>query len=64
MSARMNKSLVNSILDAQGGPIPVDRRPRLNDRLAHRIVAAGAGAEGLNSTMTEIVSIRARGNPR
>ena len=69
MSARVNKSLVNSILDAQGGAIPVDRRPRLNDRLAHRIVAAGAGAEGSNSTMTEIVSIRAReildsrGNP-
>ncbi len=69
MSARVNKSLVNSILDAQGGAIPVDRRPRLNDRLAHRIVAAVAGAEGSNSTMTEIVSIRAReildsrGNP-
>ncbi len=65
----MTKIFVNSILDAAGGPIPVDRRPRLNDRLTHRVVAGGAGAEGLNSTMTEIVSIRAReildsrGNP-
>ena len=60
---------LSSIQDAQGGNISVDRRPKLNDRLAHRILAVGAGAEGQDTNMTEIVSIKAReildsrGNP-
>ncbi len=62
-------TFIDTILGAGGGAIAVDRRPRLNERLSHRIVAAGAGAEGSTGTMTEIVSIKAReildsrGNP-
>jgi enolase len=67
--------IVTTIRSA-GGDIAVDRRPRLNDRMNHRIIASSAGQKhaattGTNdrSNMTEIVSIRAReildsrGNP-
>jgi len=52
--------LLNTIQSAAGKPLAVDRRPKLNDRLQHRI---------MRSNMTEIVAIRARevldsrGNP-
>ncbi len=52
--------LLNTIQSAAGEDLAVDRRPKLNDRLQHRI---------LRSNMTEIVAIRARevldsrGNP-
>jgi enolase len=52
--------IIETIQGIGGNPIPVDRRPRLNDRLQHQI---------LRSHMTEIVSIHAReildsrGNP-
>ena len=56
-----------------GGVVAVDRRPRLNDRLAHRIVSSLSSGDPQTtenrSNMTEIVSIRAReildsrGNP-
>ena len=60
---------LETIVGTGGAPIAVDRRPRLNERLAHRIVSPGTPAEGQTSTMTEIVSIKAReildsrGNP-
>jgi enolase len=52
-----------------GIDVPVDRRPRLNDRLAHRVVAQTPSPNQDRSNMTEIVSIKAReildsrGNP-
>jgi len=52
--------LLNTIRSAAGEALTVDRRPKLNDRLLHRIA---------RSDMTEIVAIRARevldsrGNP-
>jgi enolase len=52
--------LLNMIRSAAGEALAVDRRPKLNDRLLHRI---------MRSDMTEIVAIRARevldsrGNP-
>jgi enolase len=67
--------LIESIGLAGGRSIPVDRRPKLNDRLTHRVVASGSLNDGSilqngqRSTMTEIVSIHAReildsrGNP-
>lgn len=61
--------LVQSILASGGGEIAVDRRPKLNDRLAHRVVHSSPLAEGKSAPMTEIVSIKAReildsrGNP-
>jgi len=60
--------LIENIGIAGGRSISVDRRPKLNDRLSHRIVAT-AGQTDQRSTMTEIVSIHAReildsrGNP-
>jgi len=54
------QELLGTIQSAAGDTLPVDRRPKLNDRLQHRI---------LRSDMTEIVAIRARevldsrGNP-
>jgi len=56
----MAQRLLSTIQSAAGETLALDRRPRLNDRLRHRIV---------RSDMTEIVSIRARevldsrGNP-
>ena len=52
--------ILETIQSAAGHPLAVDRRPKLNDRLQHRIV---------RTEMTEIVAIRARevldsrGNP-
>lgn len=52
--------LIDTIRAAHGAPIPVNRRPKLHERLHHRV---------LRSDMTEIASIRAReildsrGNP-
>ena len=60
---------LQTIFSSKGGMIAVDQRPKLNDRLAHRIVADRAGTGELRSKMTDIVSIRAReildsrGNP-
>ena len=54
------QGLLNTIQSAAGEALAVDRRPKLNDRLLHRI---------MRSDMTEIVAIRARevldsrGNP-
>jgi enolase len=54
------EGLLHIIQSAAGENLPVDRRPKLNDRLLHRI---------MRSDMTEIVAIRARevldsrGNP-
>jgi enolase len=62
--------LVESIGGADGLAVAVDRRPKLNDRLDHRIVARGPSEpKNDRSFMTEIVSIHAReildsrGNP-
>ena len=66
--------LIETIAGATGATIAVDRRPKLQDRLQHRIArvqnAAGRKLkEGQRTTMTEIVSIHAReildsrGNP-
>ena len=55
------QGLLNTIHSAAGEALAVDRRPRLNDRLQHRIL--------MRNEMTEIVAIRARevldsrGNP-
>ncbi len=59
--------LLETIVGLGGRSIAVDRRPKLNDRLQHRIMAPYAGEQKGN--MTEIVSITAReildsrGNP-
>ena len=63
--------IVESIAGLTGGNVAVDRRPRLNDRLQHRVVANGVSTATPHQkgTMTEIVSITAReildsrGNP-
>lgn len=62
--------LVEMIAGVSGSAIAVDRRPKLNDRLAHRIVRpSGVLSTDLRREMTEIVSIHAReildsrGNP-
>jgi len=44
------QELLNSIQSAAGEALAVDRRPKLNDRLQHRI---------MRSDMTEIIAIRA-----
>lgn len=60
---------VQSILGVGGSDIAVDRRPKLNERLLHRVIYGNSGAEGKDARMTEIVSIKAReildsrGNP-
>ena len=57
---RSVQELLTTIQSAAGDSLAVDRRPRLNDRLQHRIA---------RTDMTEIVAIRARevldsrGNP-
>jgi len=59
--------LLETIIGISGSTIAVDRRPRLNDRLQHRILAPQM-AEG-KGNMTEIIAIKAReildsrGNP-
>jgi enolase len=64
--------LVQSISIIGGRTVPVDRRPKLNERLNHRVVAqhpATSNQSKYRSNMTEIVSIHAReildsrGNP-
>src|ERR1700722_577945 len=61
--------LVQSIFVAGGRTVPVDRRPKLNERLMHRVVAQHPAPSSHRSNMTEIVSIHAReildsrGNP-
>jgi enolase len=64
--------LVESITLAGGSTLPVDRRPKLNERLNHRVVSqhsASLSQSKFRSNMTEIVSIHAReildsrGNP-
>jgi enolase len=45
------QQLLQTIHSAAGEILAVDRRPKLNDRLLHRIV---------RTDMTEIVAIRAR----
>ena len=63
--------LLESIVAASGRSIAVDRRPKLNDRMTHRIVTPGSTLQSSEQkgTMTEIVSITAReildsrGNP-
>jgi enolase len=71
VSANKKVELVQTIGGAGGHTVAVDRRPKLNERLAHRIVARQP-SDTLTpdrSTMTEIVSIHAReildsrGNP-
>ena len=58
-----------TIAAAGGASVPVDRRPKLNDRLTHRVVAQYPRTSSNRSNMTEIVSIQAReildsrGNP-
>jgi enolase len=59
--------ILETILGAGGSRIAVDRRPKLNERLQHRILVPQA-AEG-KGNMTEIIAIKAReildsrGNP-
>jgi enolase len=61
--------LVQSITLAGGSTLPVDRRPKLNERLNHRVVSQHSATSTNRSNMTEIVSIHAReildsrGNP-
>jgi enolase len=63
--------LVQTIAGAgpAAAPIAVDRRPKLNDRLRHRITAQTENFSGKGISMTDIVSITAReildsrGNP-
>jgi enolase len=63
---------VQSIASAGGRTVAVDRRPKLNERLNHRVVSqhsAPSSHPNYRSNMTEIVSIHAReildsrGNP-
>src|SRR5258708_11097052 len=62
-------NLVQSIASTGGRTVPVDRRPKLNERLMHRVVAQHSSSQNNRSNMTEIVSIHAReildsrGNP-
>jgi enolase len=63
--------IVQTIQRAGGGHVAVDHRPRLNDRLTHRVLTHGAPSPSRTHRrdMTEIVSIHAReildsrGNP-
>ncbi|MEK6397506.1 MAG: phosphopyruvate hydratase, partial [Terriglobus sp.] len=59
--------ILETILGASGSRIAVDRRPKLNERLQHRILAPQGG--DVKGNMTEIIAIKAReildsrGNP-
>ncbi len=61
--------LVQSITLLGGRTVAVDRRPKLNERLNHRVVPQHSALQENRSNMTEIVSIHAReildsrGNP-
>ena len=74
MSDRFHTTFIETITTFKGDPLPVDRRPKLNDRLAHRITATTTSHPSSRSPMpatnlTDIVSISAReildsrGNP-
>ena len=75
VSTNRKPELIESIGGASGASVAVDRRPRLNDRLHHRVVAQqhtaphSTASPNYRSSMTEIVSITAResldsrGNP-
>ena len=70
MSDRRTPVFLETIVTLAGESLPVDRRPKLNDRLTHRVLAADTPASQTpRSTMTEIASITAReildsrGNP-
>jgi hypothetical protein len=70
-TAGQRAELVEMIAGAAPGatPIAVDRRPKLNERLQHRISTPSVQNQDQRNTMTEIVSITAReildsrGNP-
>ena len=61
--------LVTTIKSSSGAAFAVDRRPKLRDRLNHRILTGSWSSGSDRSNMTEIVSIHAReildsrGNP-
>jgi enolase len=62
--------IVQTIQQANGGQVAVDRRPGLNERMQHRVLGYGTNLQRTNRRiMTEIVSIHAReildsrGNP-
>ena len=61
--------LVETIAATGGAAVRVDRRPTLNERLSHRVVAQNFQTSNFRRNMTEIVSIHAReildsrGNP-
>jgi enolase len=70
--SRPDAELITTIAATGGAPVRVDRRPKLNERLHHRIVAnypSDSPDPKNRSNMTEIVSIHAReildsrGNP-
>jgi enolase len=67
--ATSGPSFVQTIVTAGGYDLFVDRRPRLNERLEHRVVRQSSEPLTDRSNMTEIVSIHAReildsrGNP-
>src|ERR1700692_4339682 len=71
VSANKKVELVETIGGVGGRAVAVDRRPKLNDRLTHRVIAWQPSESPTTdrSTMTEIVSIHAReildsrGNP-
>ncbi len=75
MPDRFRTTFIDTITTFKGDPIPVDRRPKLNDRLAHRIASTSSSPTASRSPMpaasnlTDIVSISAReildsrGNP-
>jgi enolase len=61
--------LVTTIHMPDGDSFAIDRRPKLNERLTHRVVAQQKSSPTHRSNMTEIISIHAReildsrGNP-
>jgi enolase len=67
--ASSGHNFVQSIVATGGNTVPVDRRPKLNERLIHRVVQQNSASSSHRSNMTEIVSIHAReildsrGNP-
>jgi enolase len=67
--ASTGHNFVQSILATGGSTVPVDRRPKLNERLIHHVVQQNSASSSYRSNMTEIVSIHAReildsrGNP-
>ena len=71
VSDRFHTTFIETITAFKGDPIPVDRRPKLNDRLAHRIASISSPTSAsptssrspmpsTASNRTDIVSISAR----